>query len=127
MLTRGASQGVEVEADKWHTNYGHLYAKKDVADPPGSNQFLLPTKLTSLLGPLEAAAAKQVGHTNSTSNDLVCQHMTTFWCLLLCLGKHRNNQHHLPCRAASELPALQHASGVSRPYRSRLCCTTQSQ
>ena len=98
----GQPTGVEVEADKWHTNYGHLYANKDVADPPGSNQFRLPTKLTSLLGPLEAAEAKQVGHTNSTSNELLCQHMTTFWRFLMSLGKHRNNQHHRVCRVASQ-------------------------
>jgi hypothetical protein len=111
--TKGQPTGVEAEADKWHAQYGDLYANKDVADPPGSNRFCLPTKLTNLLDTLEAGAAKQVGHTNSTSDDLAChQRMTTVLRLLMCFGRHRNNQHLLLCHAASELSAFKHAAGV---------------
>lgn len=59
-IHKGEAAGVEPEADKWHTVYGKLYEDRHKQDPPGSNRYRLPSKLTQLYSALQGGPTRSV-------------------------------------------------------------------
>lgn len=75
-----------MDADKWNARFGTLYANKDVPDPPGSNEFRLPTGIHDLLKALEGSPmASKVGRKHNTPATLV-----SATCMLPDIYKHND-------------------------------------